>query len=61
MGGSFAEQLEAAARSLEELTDWRNGLIRDRRRQGASLRQIATEARITHTAVAKILKRTSPE
>ena len=60
MTGSYAQQLGAAADSLRELTAYRNKLIFARRDQGASLRQIAIEARLSHAAVAKILKRGTP-
>jgi DNA-directed RNA polymerase specialized sigma24 family protein len=55
--GSFAAQLTEMALCLEELTAARTKLIHKRRKQGASLRQIAEEARISHTAVANILAR----
>lgn len=48
-------QLAAIAESIEELRKARADMIRKRRQQGATLRQIASEARLSHTAVHKIL------
>ncbi len=55
--GSFAAQLTEAADCVAEVTALRDKLIFKRRKQGASLRQIAEEARMTHAGVAKILKK----
>lgn len=55
--GSHARHLIEAAETLGQLTEYRNDLIAKRRRSGATLRQIASEAGISHTAVAKILAR----
>ena len=57
---SFSEQLEAAGASVKEVTALRDKLILRRRQQGASLREIADEAGLSHTAVAKILTRFPP-
>jgi len=55
-GDHLAEQLDAVAESLEELTKVRASLIRGLREFGWSLRAIAEAAHLSHTAVAKILE-----
>lgn len=57
---SFAEQLIEAADCLREVTVLRDKLIHKRRKQGASLRQIAEEARLSHTQIANILRPVKP-
>jgi len=48
-------QLEWAATGVRATIEERNRLIRLRAEEGASLRQIAAEAGLSHTAVANIL------
>jgi lambda repressor-like predicted transcriptional regulator len=52
-----AWQLAAAARNLHAAVARRDRLIIQMRAEGASLREIATAADLSHTAVAKILTR----
>lgn len=50
-------ELSTAAHKAREWTERRDALIRSARKTGRSLRDIAEEAGISHTAVAKILSR----
>ena len=54
---STAEQLGSAAERLADMIGHRDHLICQRRGEGATLRQIASEASLSHAAVAKILKK----
>lgn len=49
--------LSSAAKKAREWTRRRDALIREARGEGASLRAIASEAGLSHTAIAKILAR----
>ncbi len=49
-------RLRAAARKVGQATAERNRLIAARRAEGAALRDIAADAGITHSAVAKIIR-----
>ncbi len=50
-----AKRLAKAARRAEEFTQERNGLIIEASKNGASLREIASHARISHIGVKKIV------
>lgn len=52
---STAQQLTSWAHKAREATVRRDALIVQRRAEGASLRQIASEANLSHTAIAKVL------
>ncbi|MCL2393767.1 MAG: hypothetical protein FWC87_03675 [Acidimicrobiaceae bacterium] len=52
---STADQLIRAGRNATEAVAHRDALIDKRHEEGASLRQIAAEAGLSHSAVAKIL------
>lgn len=52
-----AQQLARASRTVREATARRDSLIRQLHDEGASLRQIAEAAGLSHTAIAKILRR----
>ena len=53
-----ATQLVEATEAISEAQAKRERLIRRRHEQGASLRDIAAEAGLSHTQVANILSRT---
>lgn len=52
-----AQQLASQARKAKEAVGRRDQLIRQMRGEGSTLRAIAEVCGLTHTAVAKILKR----
>ena len=52
-----AEQLEEIARRLAATRDRRDELVCQRHSEGASLRQIAEEAGLSHSGVKRILER----
>ena len=54
---STAQLLASQSKRAREATARRDQLIREMRAEGATLRAIAAEAGLTHTAVAKILAR----
>jgi hypothetical protein len=55
-----ATQLRKAAKDLSEATERRNHWIHEAHSFGASLREIAEHAGITHVAVMKIIRRGTP-
>lgn len=57
---STSRELEVAALKADEWTKRRNALIRQRHEEGASLRDIAAEAAMTHAGVSRILKKPTP-
>jgi len=54
---SAADQVRQHAETARYAVAKRDGAIRKMRSEGASLREIATAAGLTHAGVAKILKR----
>lgn len=52
-----AKEVASWAKKAREATAKRDAAIRQMRDEGSSLRSIAEAAGLTHTAVAKILKR----
>lgn len=54
-----ARRLSAAARKQREWTERRNEAIVQAHADGASLREIAEQVGLAHSAVAKIVKRSS--
>ena len=57
MTRTTAQRLAAWADRARQATDRRNELIRQMRDEGATLRQIAAAAGVSHVSVAKILAR----
>lgn len=55
-----ARLLASQARKAREATARRDALIRQMRAEGASLREIAQAAGLTHTGIARILARQNP-
>ena len=52
-----AEQLSEVAARLAALRERRDDLVRARHAEGASLRQIAEEAGLSHSGVKRVLER----
>ena len=57
MPPTAAARVRAARRQIAEATARRDQAMRDMRAEGATLREIADEAGLTHTGVRKILGR----